>query len=218
MNERTLWEKYHIASTKEGLIGALEHPEGTVRGFAASKLAAEGQKDAVPAILVALAKETVPGVRISLALAAARLGSDDGIAALRTKCRDRTRATGLRMMAASAMLDLGREDCLTDVLEGLRSAENGRTPIDDQDIMGALYMTPRFKNPKPEQAEETKALVAMALQSDTPIVRSVAANYTIPRMADNSWAVEQLQGVLAVERDENVRKTIQAALEKLEAK
>ncbi len=55
LDERTLQEKYHIALTEEGLIGALQHPEGLVRSFAAIKLAENQDKNAIAPILAALA-------------------------------------------------------------------------------------------------------------------------------------------------------------------
>src|ERR1700683_5037674 len=70
MDERTLQEKYHIALTEEGLIGALQHQEAAVRTFAAMRLAYDGDKAAVRPILDALAVEKVDGDKIILATAA----------------------------------------------------------------------------------------------------------------------------------------------------
>jgi hypothetical protein len=47
LDEGVLQAKYHIAPTKEGLLAALHHEQAVVRSFAATKLAADGDKDAV---------------------------------------------------------------------------------------------------------------------------------------------------------------------------
>jgi hypothetical protein len=94
MDERTLQEKYHIAPTEEGLIGALQHREAVVRSFAAIKLANDGVTAAIRPILDALAAETIPGVKIGQATSAARLGAPEGFSALKSMCDDRSWSPG----------------------------------------------------------------------------------------------------------------------------
>ena len=74
LDDRTLQEKYHIPPTTPGFLTALHHERSDVRSFAALRLAVEGQRDAIPAILAALSAETFPGAKISIATAAAELG------------------------------------------------------------------------------------------------------------------------------------------------
>ena len=95
--ERILQEKYHIAPTEEGLLGALQHRESEVRKLAAGTLAANGDKAAIRPILAALAAETVESNKIFLATAAAELGSAEGFNALKGMCDDRNWSPVQRM-------------------------------------------------------------------------------------------------------------------------
>jgi HEAT repeat protein len=211
MNERILQEKYHIASTKDGLVAALGHPSSDVRSFAALKLAIDGQKDTTPAILSALAVEALQGVQINLALAAAQLGAEGGTLALRGMCENVSWSGGLKMAAAQAMLSLNREDCLADVLGVLRSAAD-----DQQAVTQALNLLPRFKHVPDQDLQEMKDLIAMHLKSNSLAAR-IAAVHTIKEIGDGS-AVEQLRGALAVELDDTARRVILADLEALAPK
>jgi hypothetical protein len=215
VDDRMLQEKYHIPLTEEGLLAALHHPVSDVRSYVAGKLAAEAHKDAIPAILAALAVEPVPGAQVLLARAAGQLGSNEAVSALRSRCSDQKWSYVLRMMAASAMLDLGHKECLEDVLEALRSGEEAHTPSGDQDAVMALNMIPRYQHLTPQELEVTEAAVAPALQSPALVVRLTAGGYTIPRLGDTRWAIEQLRNALAVERDEMARKPLEAALRQL---
>jgi hypothetical protein len=121
VDERVLWEKYHIPLTKEGLLGALGHERSDVRSFAALKLAAGGQNDAITPILVALRTETVAGAAISMATAASQLDSDEGIQALKAMCENPNWQPSLRMLAAQSMMNLDGqtakyEGCLNGVV------------------------------------------------------------------------------------------------------
>ena len=104
LDERSLQDKYHIAPTEEGLIGALRHQNGVVRIFAAIRLADKGVKAAIGPVLDALAAETLEGNKIILASAAARLGSEEGFNALKSMCRDGSWSATLRMSAAQTMV------------------------------------------------------------------------------------------------------------------
>src|ERR1700678_138324 len=104
MDERTLQEKYHIALTEEGLIGALQHQEPAVRSFVAMRLAYDGHKAAVRPILDALAVEKIDGNKMGLATAAAQLGSDEGLNALKSMCEDRSWSPTMRVLAAQSMV------------------------------------------------------------------------------------------------------------------
>lgn len=211
VNERILQEKYHIAPTKEGLLIALSHPESGVRAFAAFKLANSGHHDALPAILAALAAETVPGTREAIALAAAHLGSVDGVGALRDMCGDQTLSGVSRMSAAtSMMLILGREDCRGEVLKVLR-LEN-----DSQALVQALNLLPHFKHlTAPELRELETALPLLLKRDDVPIRLLVGLAL---RQIGGGFGVQTLRAAIPLERDENVRKLLADDLKELEAK
>jgi hypothetical protein len=204
MDERTLQEKYHIVPTERGLIGALQHREGGVRDFAAIKLADDGDKAAIRPILDALAAEPIEGGKIILAGAAAQLGADEGFNALKSMCGDRSWSPTLRMGAAQTMVNVvGRQECLSDVVEVLRSTP---APDDFPAPVMALYLLPRFKQISPNQLEEVRDLAAVYLKSDQPAYRIVASQCV--RDLGGPWAISQLRAALDAERDEAVRTSI----------
>ena len=206
MTDQILQEKYHIAPSKEGFLQALQHESSDVRSFAAIRLAAGGNKDAVPPILAALTVETVSGARIILATAVAQLGADEGMDALKTMCGDPKWSPTLRIAAAQSMLgNLGREDCLAEVVGVLRE------PGDDVQAVGiALSLLPRFKRVPPGQMEDIRHLSASYLKSPTPALR-VAASHYIAKARDAS-AASELRVALRIEYDETVRRAVAADL------
>ena len=205
LDERTLQEKYHIAPTEEGLIGALQHREGLVRSFAALKLAENRDKNAIAPILAALAAESQEGTRIILATAAAQLGADEGLNALRSMCEDRSWSPTLRMGAAQSMVSfLGRQDCLSDVLEVLRSE-----PDDHQASFGALNLLTYswLKQAPPGQLDEIRALAALYLKSPDSMLR-IAAGACI-RDHGGPSAITQLRAAIDVEQESAVRESLE---------
>jgi HEAT repeat protein len=215
LDERTLQEKYHIAPTEEGLIGALQHQQSVVRSFAATKLANDGDKAAIRPILDALAAETVEGVKIGLATAAARLGAPEGFSALKSMCEDLSGSPTLRMSAAQSMVvGLGRQECLSDILDVLRSGR--RASISDLGDYEASFMAlnllsyKRFKQIPPSQLDEIRELSAAYLKSEAPALR-MAAGMCI-RDVGGPWAISQLRAALDAERDEAVRGSIEKDL------
>jgi hypothetical protein len=202
MDERTLQDKYHIASTEEGLTGALQHQEPAVRSFAAVKLAEKGDKAAASPIMAALAVEKVEGVKVIQATSAARLGATEGFNALKSMCEDRTSSPTMRMVAAQSMVNfLGSQECLSDVIDALRSA-----PDDPEAIVEALNLFPRFKQIPQGQLNEIRDLSAGYLKSQYPAFRILASQGV--RHLGGPWAISQLRAALDAEKDENVRKVI----------
>jgi len=216
MDEQTLQEKYHIPPTRDGLLGALHHPEGSVRSLAAGFLATAGEKDAVPAILAAMAVEPIPGVQVLMASAAARLGSEDGVKALKIGCEAKRWSPGLRINAALVMVNLGRNDCLPDVLSLLRSLEANQSAEDNQAALQGLYLIPRFKAVSPDELGEIKHIVPVFLRSGFAPTRA-AACFALRQM-HASWATEDLRNALAVEPEEYVRDAIEKALASIGSK
>jgi hypothetical protein len=140
MDDHTLWAKYHIPPTTDAWMGALRHERAEVRVLAAMRLASVGYKEAVPSILAAMSSDPLPGARVNQAAAAARLGSQDGVAALERMCQNSGWSPGMRMMAAYTALIVGSEGCLGEVLDVLRSRE------DDPATSQALHLITRFRH------------------------------------------------------------------------
>lgn len=210
-DERTLQEKYHITPTEEGLLGALRHESPEVRNFAALRLAAKGDKAAIPAILAALAAENLNGVKIIQASAAAQLGATEGFDALKSMCGDRSWPPSTRMIAAQTMVSvLGRQECLSDIIEVLRSgADDGRASLEDRQaslIALNLLTYRRFKQLTPSQLDEVRNLSARYLRSQNPGVRMVASQCV--RDLGGPWAISELRTAIDAERDEAVRDSL----------
>jgi hypothetical protein len=209
-DERTLQEKYHIAPTEEGLIGALQHQLPVVRDFAAMRLAESGDKAMIRPILAALAEENLEGSKIILATAAAKLGAAEGFDALKNMCDDRISSPVPRMSAAqSLLLNLGRQECLSDMLEVLWSP----TDHHGADFM-ALNLLSQLKQMPPSQLEEIRNLSTVYLKSPASELR-MAASHLI-RVLGGPWAVSQLQAALDAEHEENVRTYIAKELSSLQ--
>jgi HEAT repeat protein len=205
--EQVLQEKYQIALTEEGLLGALQHDESDVRGLAAFALAARADKDAINPILDALSTETVQGAKINLATAAALLGSAEGFSALKGMCEDRSRSPGLRMIAAQSMLlNAGREECLPDILDVLGSA--GAAPGDHSAAHTALTLLTfkRFKHISTGQLDEVRKLSASYLKSEAPELRMAAGECI--RDVGGPWAISQLRAAIDAEQNETVRNSL----------
>ena len=164
-DDRLLAERYHIAPTKEGLMGALEYPAPEVREYAAIRLAEMGSKEAVPAILSVLSREELPGARIIIASAAFQLGAQEGLAALTAMCQNANWSPVFRMLAATQMMNQGREECLVDVLSVLRSGE------DHEGTVLALNLIPRFKQLSAANAAEARNLLSQSIASRSPAIR-----------------------------------------------
>jgi HEAT repeat protein len=207
--ERILQEKYHIAPTEEGLLGALQHRESEVRKLAAGTLAANGDKAAIRPILAALAAETVESNKIFLATAAAELGSAEGFNALKGMCDDRNWSPVQRMIAAQTMDQmLGRQECLSDILEVLWLPADNRYA----DSM-ALTLLSQLKQIPPSRLDEIRNLSAVYSKSQASELR-MAASHLI-RVLGGPWAVSQLQAGQDAEQDENVRSYIAKELSSL---
>lgn len=208
-DERALQEKFHIAPTEEGLIGALQHRELVVRRFAASWLGRNGDKAAIRPILAALAAETDESDKIILATAAAHLGAAEGFDALKGMCDDRSSSPVLRMSAAQSMLlDLGRQECLSAMLEVLWAP----TDYHYADWM-ALGLLSQLKQVPPSQLDEIRSLSTLYLKNPASDVR-MAASHLI-RVFGGPWAVSQLQAAQDAEQEENVRTYIAKELSSL---
>jgi HEAT repeat protein len=210
MDERTLAERYHIASTTQGLMSALDHSDATVRKYAAMRLAATGAKEAIPAILSALVREDFAGVQIGLASAALKLGAPEGLRQLTAMCHNPNWSPMLWMSSASAMLDNGREDCFEDVMAVLRSRQ------DVQATAYALDQIIRFKQLSATQVGAAQAVLAECIASQTPLIRQVTAS-NLSRMG-GVWATETVRRALAKEQDEGVKAIMSRSLASMEKK
>lgn len=211
MDERTLQDKYHIAYTDEGLIGALQHQAPEVRSFAAGRLAARDDKAAIRPVLDALRAETLGGVRIALAAAAAQLGSAEGLNALKSMCEDRGGPATMRMAATQTMVSIvGRQECLSDILDVLQSAD--AAPDDYPAYLVALNLLTdhRFEQIRAGQLEEIRDLCSAYLKNPASPLR-IEAGMCV-RDQGGPWAISQLRAAIDAEQDDAVRSALKQDL------
>lgn len=200
--------------TKDSLLAALRDPTRDVRVLAAIRLADAREHDAVPVIMAMLKTEPTPSVRATLALEAARLGSEEGIAALTGMCRDGSEPVARLAAAEDMLVFLNNEDCLADVVDILRSSYDSRSG-DIEGILQALSLLPRFKHVPPQQLAEIRRLAPAVLMSHDAIVRAFASD-VLDKFGD-ATAIRQLKDALAAEKDETARKAMTSAITSLES-
>jgi HEAT repeat protein len=211
LTERMLQDKYHIAPTKEGLLIALRHPEDGVRSFAALDLAKRGLHDALPMILEALAAETFPGTRISMATAAAQLGAAEGVSALKGMCADPAWSGILRMVVSQTMLHiLSREDCRAEVLNVLRPES------DTQTLLMALHQLPHFKGLTASEVRPLEMALRLLMKRDDVQIRLAVGQ--VLSLIGGGFGIQILRDAIPLEREEVFQKQLAADLKVLEGK
>ena len=209
--EKELNEKYHVPLTKEALLRALNDQAPVVRGAAAFKLVAQGNKDAIPFILAALAREQVVTIRTGLAYAAALLGAEEGTAALKSMCANKESPLVIRMTAAQTSSYLNNEDCLPDVLDALGSHDDQ----DDPAVSVALGVLRRYQRVPEDAAQQIRQLVPPLLKSGDPVRRADASD-VLGKFGD-ATSIRQLKIALAAEQNETARKAMTSAITSLES-
>jgi hypothetical protein len=206
--EKQLNEKYHAPLTTDVLLRALDDEVGAIRTAAAFRLAAQGQKDAIRPILAALSRERMPRFQVALAFAAAELGSDDGIRALEGMCANTGWTPTQRMGAAQTLGFFHNEECLGEVLSALRSQDDQAVPI-------ALATLAHYEQVPTERYEEISSVVSHFLRSNNSVIRAYASD-VLAKFGDASSA-QELDTALAIEKEENARTAMKAALKALGA-
>jgi HEAT repeat protein len=205
---KILEQKYHTPLTKDALVAALRDNLPVVRGAAAARLAFSKEKDTVPSILAALAIESSTSIKILFASSAAKLGAQEGFAALRGMCRDSGWSSIDRMQAANMMVSLKNEDCLADVLNVLRSHDNDDAVNDAANM--AISVLLQHKHIPAEELPAIRGLAQVFLRSENPSIRGGASDL-LEKYGD-SLSADYLRSALAVEQDEAVRKAMAEAL------
>jgi HEAT repeat protein len=208
-SDELLIKKYHLPLTKGALFSALHDADPGIRAQAAAKLAERGEKDALMPILNALASESYPGAKIHMALIVARLGDPAGINALKGLCGDAALSSVLRMSAAQALDDLGRENCLPDILGVLRSPDDLQAT--DMALNSLIY---HHENASPAQLQEIRHLVPIFLNDGNVVVRMKASG-VLGKFGDYS-SVLDLRNALAREESDSGQTAMHNALQALE--
>jgi HEAT repeat protein len=203
-------QEHHIGLSEEELISALRNPDGEVRSLAAAQLAAIEAQGAVPSIVDAMERETLPLTRIRIARALAQLGSEKGRDVLRANCINSAEPSFVRTEAAFYLLDISDGDggCFNALVNMLESDKESDAKIQ------ALSLLPRFKAVSEGDSIKVRGLCVRHLQDSKPAVR-IAASQALVAFQYGA-AIPDLQRAIAAEPDENVREQLKVALRQLE--
>jgi HEAT repeat protein len=201
--------KYGVPVTQLGLQSALKDHRPQVRGLAASKLAAMKFTASVPLIVKALEGEKYPLVKFNMAAALVSLNSQVGNRALLHICDEASLPEGLRLDAASRLIDVGDYGCLPSVDNILRKA------TDPSIKTAALLDLARVKVIPAAVAPRIHNTLLASLQDPVSAVRQFASE-CIATLGDKA-AAPNLQTAIANESDEMTRAHMEESLRALES-
>jgi HEAT repeat protein len=213
--------RHGIPLTHDGLIAALNNPDGDIRVNTAAQLALNNDKDAIPSIRDAAARDPKFVNRSNMAFYLAQLGDPSGADFLKAACSDTSLPAYDRLHAANNMLTLHSDACFPVVLSILQSS--GDEEAIDQALelcAGAKYQLggdgSQTSPPDKKRNELVIELVGKRLGDDAPFTRLVASS-VLSRLGDSSQA-HFLQDTISRETDEWNRVRMQRDLENLLAK
>jgi HEAT repeat protein len=203
-------QRHGIGLTKAALVDALRNVKPEVRSLASQKLAEDKVRDAVPAIVQALDLEKVGATRVNIAFALAQLGETRGVSALHGVCGDSKSQTGLRLRAASYLLNFLRHDdqpCRRSLIEILQNQPDGHS------FGAATSVLRQSAGLSPEESREIVQAALKALSASEPILR-LAASQLLGEIGNGS-SLRYLQSALEKEKDATIRSQMQADLNKI---
>jgi HEAT repeat protein len=201
-------QTHKLPSTKAALVKALRNHDPDVRWLAAQRLADEGERDAIPAILKALSSETVPLTRANLAYAVARFGEEKGFATLKSICDtpvSETHLESLRLTAARDLLDFDNESCLPTVFEFMPSEPHH---------LEILALLPRFKHVSAADSQRILDFAIQSLDSSDGAVKLFAG--TALENLDNPAGIPPLEHAIAIEDQQAIRLGLERNLQALQ--
>jgi hypothetical protein len=209
----SLLMRYHIPNTIPTLREALKNPNPNIRQLASEQLT-KGFKDedSIPMLRDALENEKVPYVRSTMAAALATLNDYKGLDSLKTTCNDKDVIPTKRLMAATRMLDGGRQECTESVVDIL--ADKPDPPSRDLGLqylrrLPTLISVPSFLLPK------LQPFLQNELRDLSPINRRYAGECIF--MFGDLDSVRALEKATADEKDETTRAHLEESLKRAKA-
>ncbi len=209
--------RHGVLLTHDGLVAALKNPDVLIRRFAAQQLSEiNDDKDAIPAIRDAAARDPKFANRLYMAYDLARLGDASGADSLKAACSDVSVGIYDRLQAADEMLYLHSDVCFPDVLSILRSSTDAGA------VVQALEFCSNAKhqledegnqNTPPDKQRDRLVLELVAKRVSDPdgSVRFIAGD-ALARLGDSSQAYI-LEDAISRETNEGMRRSLEEDLE-----
>ena len=200
-------QRYHIEITRPALVEALKNPKKEVRGLAAAELAEMKAFDALPYIIQAAEVERDAQTQVNIAAAASWLDSAEGLAMLRSICRDSSVSAYVRLDAARNVFLERDHSCFSELVEMMQ-------PASEVDVrIGALMLASQIK---PKTKDESQCVLSVALEAlkDRDLRVRLSASYAL-RWLNDAAAIPALLRAIEQETEEVVRSEMESDLQYL---
>lgn len=200
-------QRYHIEITRPALVEALKNPKKEVRGLAAAELAEMKAFDALPYIIQAAQVERDARTQVNIAAAASWLGSAEGLAMLKSICRDSSVSAYVRLDAARNVFFERDHSCFSELVEMMQ-------PTSEADVrIGALELASQIK---PKREGESNVVLSVALEAlkDQDLRVRLHASQAI-RWLNDAAAIPDLRNAIEQETEEVVRSQMESDLQYL---
>jgi HEAT repeat protein len=202
--------RYGIPLTESGLRAALRDPRPQVRSLAAGELSERKDVQSLVAIEQALKAEKQLLVRFNMASALVTLKSDLGKNTLLQICEDSSVPEGLRLQAASRLLDVDDDRCVPQVAAMLR------TTRDPSSKASALLALSRAGTLPESQIGSIHPELVSNLRDPNPAIRQYAGECIAA--IDDQAAAPELKTAIAIESDPTTKDRMENSLKALECK
>ena len=205
-------KKHGIGISRDELIAALSNPQADVRDLTSWQLASQKDKEAIPFIKAAASIELNGTARINMYASLIALNDQASVTLLENTCADAKAASGLRVHAAEAFLNVSKNrKCLSEVLSIAQSA------TEDTARAAALALLPNyFLKGGDAPTDEALATVCHGLTDESLFVRMQSTS-SLERIGTSKQAAF-LETALFQEQDETSRNGMERVLKSLRSR
>ena len=189
--------QHRVGSSLSSLREALHNPDPDVRGVAAGVLAERWDVVSIPLFKAALSAESAPKAKIAISNALAELDRQREGLALIALCNNPNAPATNRLSAALSVLELGRNDCLTSVVNLLSSSPDAASRG-----MGLSYLS-RITG-SPDDLQPRVQLILVKGLADSEAANREHASEALSVLGDGSSA-QALELAIHNEKDLSVR-------------
>ena len=202
--------QHGVGSSLSSLREALNNPDPDVRGVAAGVLVERRDMASIPLLKAALSAESVPRAKVAISNALAELDRQQKASALVALCNNPKARATTRLAAALRVLDLGRNDCLTSVVNLLSSSPDATSRE-----MGLSYLSQITSSP--DDLQPTVQLILVKGLADSTAANREHASEALSVLGNGSSA-QALELAIHNEKDLAVRGQMEHDLARLRAR